>query len=106
MHVWQSSNKYRELDHKSISDITASAIRHIEKVKEIRIMQIRLLGFDDLRQKGKIFENLRDLDGFLNKGKILKGSQLSEIQTSSVDLADYVLTQSDFKFLYFTVRPT
>jgi hypothetical protein len=29
MHVWQSSNKYKELDHKHISEITASAIKHM-----------------------------------------------------------------------------
>jgi hypothetical protein len=37
MGVWQSSNKYREIDHKHISEITASAIKNMEKVKEIRV---------------------------------------------------------------------
>ena len=49
MGVWQSSNKYREIDHKHISEITACAINQMEKVKEIRLQQMRLLGFDDLR---------------------------------------------------------
>jgi len=34
---------------------------------------------------------MRNIDAFLNKGKIMTGSQLSEIQTSSIELADYVL---------------
>ena len=37
MGVWQSSHKYREIDHKHISEITASAIKYMEKVKEIRV---------------------------------------------------------------------
>jgi hypothetical protein len=37
MGVWQSSNKYREIDHKHISEITTSAVKHMEKVKEIRV---------------------------------------------------------------------
>jgi hypothetical protein len=52
MGVWQSSNKYREIDHKHISEITTCAIKQMEKVKEIRMQQMRLLGFEDLRQKG------------------------------------------------------
>lgn len=74
MGVWQISNKYKEIDHKYISEITASAIKHIDKIKEVRLQQMRLLGFDDLRQKGQIQENIRNIDGYLTKGKILTGS--------------------------------
>ncbi len=74
MGVWQSSNKYREIDHKNISEITAAAIKYIEKVKDLRVQQMRLLGFEDLRQKGLIQENIRNIDGYLTKGKILTGS--------------------------------
>jgi hypothetical protein len=35
---------------------------------------MRLLGFDDLRQKGQIQENIRLIDAYLNKGKMLTGS--------------------------------
>jgi len=37
MGVWQSSNKYREIDFKHISEITKEAIKYIDKVKEIRL---------------------------------------------------------------------
>ena len=37
MGVWQSSNKYREIDHKHISEITQCAIKQMDKVKEIRV---------------------------------------------------------------------
>lgn len=74
MGVWQTSNKYKDIDHKYISEITASSVKHMDKIKEVRLQQMRLLGFDDLRQKGQIQENIRNIDGYLTKGKILTGS--------------------------------
>jgi len=37
MHVWQSSIKYREIDHKHMNEIITSAIKNMEKIKEVRV---------------------------------------------------------------------